>query len=125
MNPGTSSNNPLGIDGIEYVEYATTEPQSFAAALERLGSVAIARHRSREIVLFRAGGMNIIVHADPEVTGPSTQAAQHRVSRRLRCGCVTPRPRPRTALTRARGRCPAVLRRAWVRWSSIFLPFRA
>ena len=63
-----TNTNPLGIDGIEYVEYATAEPQSFAAALERLGFAAIARHRSREIVLFRAGGMNIIVNADPEVT---------------------------------------------------------
>lgn len=68
MNQSATITNPLGIDGIEYVEYATAEPQSFAAALERLGFVAIARHRSREIVLFRAGGMNIIVNSDPEVT---------------------------------------------------------
>ncbi len=61
--------NPPGVDGIEYVEYATTEPQAFGAALERLGFVAIARHRSREIVLYRAGGMNIIVNADPSVAG--------------------------------------------------------
>lgn len=67
MNQTANTSNPLGIDGIEYVEYATAEPQSFGAALERLGFVAIARHRSREIVLYRAGGMNIIVNADPSV----------------------------------------------------------
>lgn len=59
--------NPLGVAGIEYVEYATHEPQSFGAALEKLGFVAVARHRSREIVLYRAGGMNVIVNADPAV----------------------------------------------------------
>ncbi len=69
MNHSATISNPLGIDGIEYVEYATVEPQAFGAALERLGFVAVARHRSREIVLFRAGGMNIIVNADPEVAG--------------------------------------------------------
>jgi len=61
--------NPLGIDGIEYVEYATPEPQSFGAALEKLGFAAVARHRSREIVLYRSGGMNVIVNADPAVVG--------------------------------------------------------
>ena len=69
MTNSATTSNPLGIDGIEYVEYATVEPQAFGAALERLGFVAIARHRSREIVLYRAGGMNIIVNADPEVAG--------------------------------------------------------
>ena len=61
--------NPLGVAGIEYVEYATHEPQAFGAALEKLGFVAVARHRSREIVLYRAGGMNVIVNADPAVVG--------------------------------------------------------
>ena len=61
--------NPLGVAGIGYVEYATHEPQSFGAALEKLGFVAVARHRSREIVLYRAGGMNVIVNADPAVAG--------------------------------------------------------
>ncbi len=65
----SSPANPLGIAGIEYVEYATHEPQAFGAALERLGFVAVARHRSREIVLYRAGGMNVIVNADPAVAG--------------------------------------------------------
>lgn len=69
MNHNATNSNPLGIDGIEYVEYATVEPQAFGAALERLGFVAVARHRSREIVLYCAGGMNIIVNADPEVAG--------------------------------------------------------
>jgi len=69
MNDSLQSANPLGVNGIEYVEYATQEPLAFGAALERLGFHAIARHRSREIVLYRAGGMNIIVNADPSVAG--------------------------------------------------------
>jgi 4-hydroxyphenylpyruvate dioxygenase len=57
-------NNPLGIDGIEFIEYATTQPQALGALLEQMGFVAIARHRSREVMLYRQGGMNVIVNAD-------------------------------------------------------------
>src|SRR5450830_1273711 len=57
-------NNPLGIDGIEFIEYATARPLVFGALLEQMGFVATARHRSREVTLYRQGSMNIIVNAD-------------------------------------------------------------
>ncbi|HEY5899347.1 MAG TPA: 4-hydroxyphenylpyruvate dioxygenase [Burkholderiales bacterium] len=55
--------NPLGIDGIEFVEYATSQPQAFGNLLERMGFAAVARHRSREVMLYRQGSMNLIVNA--------------------------------------------------------------
>jgi 4-hydroxyphenylpyruvate dioxygenase len=58
------ASNPLGIDGIEFIEYATTRPQALGAQLEQLGFVATARHRSREVTLYRQGGMHLIVNAD-------------------------------------------------------------
>jgi 4-hydroxyphenylpyruvate dioxygenase len=58
-------NNPLGIDGIEFIEYASTRPQALGGLLEQMGFVAIARHRSREVTLYRQGSMNLIVNADP------------------------------------------------------------
>lgn len=58
--------NPLGIDGIEFIEYATEEPLALGALLERMGFVLTARHRSREVVLYRQGDMNIIINADPD-----------------------------------------------------------
>jgi 4-hydroxyphenylpyruvate dioxygenase len=57
--------NPLGIDGIEFIEYATVQPGAFGVLLEQMGFVATARHRSREVTLFRQGAMNVIVNADP------------------------------------------------------------
>lgn len=62
-NPEPS--NPLGLDGIEFVEYATAEPLALGAILETMGFSLIARHRSREVVLYRQGAMNVIVNADP------------------------------------------------------------
>jgi 4-hydroxyphenylpyruvate dioxygenase len=55
--------NPLGIDGIEFIEYATAEPQAFGALLQQMGFAAVARHRSREVVLYRQGAMNLIVNS--------------------------------------------------------------
>lgn len=57
--------NPLGIDGIEFIEYATRQPLALGELLEQLGFVATARHRSREVTLYRQGTMNVIVNADP------------------------------------------------------------
>jgi 4-hydroxyphenylpyruvate dioxygenase len=57
--------NPLGIDGIEYIEFATSQPQALGGVLETLGFRPIARHRSREVELYRQGTMNIVVNAQP------------------------------------------------------------
>ncbi len=57
--------NPLGLDGIEFIEYATTKPQALGQVLERLGFVPVARHRSREVLLYRQGDLNIVVNANP------------------------------------------------------------
>jgi 4-hydroxyphenylpyruvate dioxygenase len=59
------SNNPLGIAGIEFIEYATAQPLALGTLLEQLGFAGIARHRSREVTLYRQGSMNVIVNADP------------------------------------------------------------
>lgn len=55
--------NPLGIDGIEFIEYTTSRPQAFGALLQTMGFAAVARHRSREVMLYRQGPMNLIVNA--------------------------------------------------------------
>ncbi|WP_310463676.1 VOC family protein [Sphaerotilus sp.] len=65
--------NPLGLLGIEFVEYATSRPQALGQVLERLGFVPVARHRSREVMLYRQGDMHIIVNAHQG--GLSGQAA--------------------------------------------------
>ena len=58
-------NNPIGMDGIEYIEFATSKPQALGGVLERLGFRLVARHRSREIELYRQGSMNLVVNSHP------------------------------------------------------------
>lgn len=57
--------NPLGFDGIEFIEFATSKPQALGGVLETMGFRPIARHRSREVELYRQGAMNIIVNSQP------------------------------------------------------------
>jgi 4-hydroxyphenylpyruvate dioxygenase len=72
--------NPLGMDGIEFVEYATPHPQEFGALLQKLGFHPVARHRSREVLLYRQGGMNLIVNAhQPRRPDPVLSAVALRV----------------------------------------------
>ena len=57
------ADNPIAIAGIEFIEYATRQPQALGRALEAMGFQAVARHRSREIILYRQGSMNLVVNA--------------------------------------------------------------
>ena len=45
QNPEPS--NPLGLDGIEFIEYATSQPQAFGAVLQQIGADA-ARDEGRD-----------------------------------------------------------------------------
>src|SRR5256884_8831397 len=68
------------MDGLEFIEYATTQPQAFGDLLQRLGFVPVARHRSREVMLYRQGPMNLIVNAhEAKSTTPELSAFALRV----------------------------------------------
>ncbi|MEN9904169.1 MAG: 4-hydroxyphenylpyruvate dioxygenase [Pseudomonadota bacterium] len=59
--------NPIGLDGIEFIEYATAKPQALGQVLEMMGFKPVARHRSREVLLYRQGDLNIVVNAHQPV----------------------------------------------------------
>jgi 4-hydroxyphenylpyruvate dioxygenase len=58
--------NPLGIQGYEFIEFASPDPAALGRTLERLGFAAIARHRHKAVKLYRQGEMNFIVDAEPD-----------------------------------------------------------
>jgi 4-hydroxyphenylpyruvate dioxygenase len=58
--------NRLGLAGIEFIEYATSRPQALGQVLENMGFKPVARHRSREVTLYRQGSMNLVVNASPD-----------------------------------------------------------
>jgi 4-hydroxyphenylpyruvate dioxygenase len=79
--------NPMGTDGFEFIEYAAPDPTAMGALFDRLGFKAIARHRHKAVLLYRQGGINFIVNAEPDsfaqrfarLHGPSICAIAFRV----------------------------------------------
>src|SRR5467141_3150917 len=86
--PTPEPSNPLGLDGIEFIEYATSQPQAFGTLLQKMGFSAVARHRSREVVLYRQGPMNLIVNAHPDalpgLSAPGSTPAMAAIALRVR-----------------------------------------
>jgi len=82
-----SETNPMGTDGFEFVEFTAPDPAALHATFAKLGFVPIARHRSKDVTLFRQGEVNFVVNAEPDsfaqafarVHGPSACAMAFRV----------------------------------------------
>ncbi|MHB1124827.1 MAG: 4-hydroxyphenylpyruvate dioxygenase [Ramlibacter sp.] len=77
----------MGTDGFEFIEYAAPDPRAMGELFERMGFKPIARHRHKNVVLYRQGGINFIVNAEPDsfaqrfarLHGPSICAIAFRV----------------------------------------------
>src|SRR5947207_11477580 len=80
--------NPAALAGIEFVEYATSKPQALGQVLETIGFHPVARHRSREVMLYLQGAMNIIVNAHgsslPRAAEPSAKPVISAIALRVR-----------------------------------------
>jgi 4-hydroxyphenylpyruvate dioxygenase len=83
----TPWDNPMGTDGFEFVEYAAPDPAALGRLFETMGFVAIAKHRHKRVTLYRQGGVNFIINAEPNsfaqrfarLHGPSVCAMAFRV----------------------------------------------
>ena len=60
-----SDQNPAGTDGFEFVEFAHPDPQALGSLFERMGYVAVARHKTKNVTVWRQGDVNYIVNAEP------------------------------------------------------------
>ncbi|HCV76858.1 MAG TPA: 4-hydroxyphenylpyruvate dioxygenase, partial [Pseudomonas sp.] len=68
--------NPMGLMGFEFIEFASPTPNVIEPVLESLGFTHVANHRSKDVVLFRQGDINAIVNR--EKTGHAAYfAAEH------------------------------------------------
>ena len=58
--------NPMGLCGFEFVEFAAPKAGVIEPVLESMGFVEVAKHRSKDVVLYRQGGINFIVNREPK-----------------------------------------------------------
>jgi 4-hydroxyphenylpyruvate dioxygenase len=80
--------NPLGLDGFEFVEMTSPDPDAMKAQLEQLGFTAASRHPTRDIVRFKQGRINLLVNGEAKghaadfrrLHGPSANGMAFRVA---------------------------------------------
>lgn len=58
--------NPMGLMGFEFVEFASPTPNVLEPVFEKLGFTKVAVHRSKRVVLYRQGGINFIINSEPK-----------------------------------------------------------
>ena len=66
--------NPMGLMGFEFVEFASPTPGVLEPVFEQMGFKLVARHRSKDVDLYRQGGINFIINR--EVRSPAWYFAQ-------------------------------------------------
>jgi 4-hydroxyphenylpyruvate dioxygenase len=79
--------NPMGTDGFEFVEYTAPDIAALGRLFQSIGFAPVARHRSKNVTLYRQGDVNFILNAEPEsfaqafarLHGPSVCAIAFRV----------------------------------------------
>ena len=68
--------NPMGLQGFEFVEFASPVPGMIEPYFEMLGFSLVARHRSKDVLLYRQGEINFIVNREPK-SAAGYFAAEH------------------------------------------------
>ena len=83
----TPWDNPMGTDGFEFIEFAAPDPAALGQLFETMGFSAVAKHRHKNVTLYRQGGVNFIINAETDafaqrfarLHGPSICAIAFRV----------------------------------------------
>ncbi|HNT38658.1 MAG TPA: 4-hydroxyphenylpyruvate dioxygenase [Rubrivivax sp.] len=58
--------NPMGLMGFEFVEFASPQAGVLEPLFEKMGFSPVARHRSKDVLLYRQGDINFIVNREPK-----------------------------------------------------------
>ncbi|WP_313440089.1 4-hydroxyphenylpyruvate dioxygenase [Novosphingobium sp.] len=84
----TDTTNPLGLNGFEFVEFTSPDPDAMAAQFEQLGFVPTHRHPTKNVTRYKQGRINLMLNRDDEGRvaafrgehGPSASAMAFRVA---------------------------------------------
>ena len=79
--------NPMGLDGFEFCEFTSPDPDRMAAQLEQFGFVAASTHPTKAVTRYKQGRINLLLNREPDshaagfnaAHGPSASAMAFRV----------------------------------------------
>ncbi|HMN67831.1 MAG TPA: 4-hydroxyphenylpyruvate dioxygenase [Bdellovibrionales bacterium] len=57
--------NPLALDGIEFIEYATPDPAALEAMFFKFGFTKIGQHKRKQVTLYRQNQVNFVINNEP------------------------------------------------------------
>jgi 4-hydroxyphenylpyruvate dioxygenase len=60
-----SADNPAGLDGFAFIEFAHPKPEELDRLFRTMGFAPVARHRERQVTIYRQGRVDIILNAAP------------------------------------------------------------
>lgn len=96
-----SDSNPAGTDGFEFVEFSHRDPQVLDGIFRQMGFEPVAKHKNKDITLYRQGDVNYLLNAEKtghaaefvDAHGPCAPAmawrvvdAQHTLKRAIELG---------------------------------------
>ncbi len=61
----TTKGNVLGLDGLEFIEYAAPDPQTLEQLFLRMGFTKIGQHKRKNVTLYRQGRINFVINKEP------------------------------------------------------------
>lgn len=64
--PAVTDTNPLGLDGFDFLEFSAPQKGVLEPAFTRMGFTRVAHHRSKDVQLWRQGGINFIANYEPK-----------------------------------------------------------
>jgi 4-hydroxyphenylpyruvate dioxygenase len=79
--------NPIGLDGMEFIEYAGPDAELFQKLFAKLGMTKIAKHKTKKMTLYRQNEINFLLNEEKDlfagkfqkVHGPSVSSTGFRV----------------------------------------------
>ncbi len=84
----TKADNPMGLNGFEFVEFTHTDPEALADLFVKMGFTHVGTHRSKNVRHYAQGDIHFILNMEPEgqaasfreARGPSANAMAFRVA---------------------------------------------
>lgn len=84
----TPSDNPMGLNGFEFVEFTSPDPQALADLFVKLGFTHVGTHKSKNVRRYAQGDINFLLNMDADgqvagfrdAHGPSANAMAFRVA---------------------------------------------
>jgi 4-hydroxyphenylpyruvate dioxygenase len=83
----TQRENPIGLDGFEFVEFTSPDPEALAGLFVKLGFTHVGNHRSKNVRRYAQGDVTFILNMEPagqpaafrQAHGPSANGMAFRV----------------------------------------------